>query len=340
MNDDDGEELCAGDSDDGDDQDVQEVMMMLSLKISRMLMKLAIEINQSIILCSNKSKELYYQEDQYLHLLDIQNPVNVNHKYANHFTLIQNKYTGIGIRLTNQYTTNLSKSEWELMQNQFWDSYKDSTHWSSIRNALSQDDEQSSITILMLSKLKMINNTIQLLISDKQVFQVPVFVINEPISWNNEHLVLHFEKSSLKVSIRSSKLPKDFLIETESTSTVLEVKQKILEVAKERTCRLYLNGRELVDKNYLGNYDITSGTILLKCHLQHQKPELDDITTYNINKIIETNKSASIFELILDNCKFNMDTSLNSCNMLNLQNIPKIDSLKRLTLDYNFITKF
>ncbi|CAK72811.1 unnamed protein product (macronuclear) [Paramecium tetraurelia] len=368
--------------------------------------------------CSNKTKELNYQEDvhnknqidqQYLHLLDIQNPVNVNHKFDNHFTLIQNKYTGIGIKLTNQYTTNLSRSEWELMQNQFWgrviksykDSYKDSTHWSSIRNALLQDDEctshflilESSIAILMLSKLKMINNTIQLLISDKQVFQVPVFVINEPISWNNEHLVLNFEKFSLKVicyhiqvSIRSSKLPKDFLIETESTSKVLEIKQKILEVAKEKTCRLYLNGRELIDKNYLGNYNITSGTvlnqlhldnssffviifqkclvliyimhkqkeqILFKCHLQHQKPELEDITTFNINKIIETNKYASIFELILDNCKFIMDTSfcleissqfipisidcLNNCNIVTLQNIPKIDTLKRLTLDYNFI---
>ncbi|CAD8138740.1 unnamed protein product [Paramecium pentaurelia] len=308
--------------------------------------------------CSNKSKGLNHQEDQYLHLLDIKHPANVNLKYANHFTLIENQYTGQGIRLTNQYTTNLSKSEWEMMQNQFWgrvmksykDSYKDSIHWQNIRKALSQDDEKSSITILMMCKLKMIRNTIQLLISD--IFQVPVFVINKPVSWNKEVLVLDFETSQLKVRIRSSKLPKDFLIQTESTSTVLEIKQKILEVAKEKSCRLYLNGRELIDQNYLGNYNITSGTILFKCHLQHQKPEYEDLTTFNINKIIEANKSASIFELILDNCKFIMDFSfciqisqlqsliylgLNNCNIVTLQNIPKIDSLKRLTLDYNFI---
>jgi len=52
----------------------------------------------------------------------------------------------------------------------------------------------------------MIRNTIQLLISDsinivyqEQVFQVPVFVINKPVSWNKEVLVLDFETSLLKV---------------------------------------------------------------------------------------------------------------------------------------------
>ncbi|CAD8054480.1 unnamed protein product [Paramecium sonneborni] len=219
--------------------------------------------------CSNKSKYMNHQEEQYFHLLDIQHPDNVNRKYAIHFTLIQNKYTGQGIRCTNQYTTNISRIEWEKMQNEFWDSYKDSIHWSSIRKALSQDEEstshlldlESSLAILALCKLKMIRNTIQLLISDK-LFQVPVFIINEPISWNNQLLLLDFQASSLKVRIRSSKLPRDFFIHTENTSTVLELKFKILEAAKEKTCRLYLNGRELIDQNYLGNYQITSGTII------------------------------------------------------------------------------
>ncbi|CAD8142975.1 unnamed protein product [Paramecium octaurelia] len=324
--------------------------------------------------CSNKSKGLKYQEDQYLHLLDIENPVNVNQKYANHFTLIQNQFTGKGIRRTNKYTTNLSRNEWEMMQNQFWDSYKDSKYWSTIRKALSQDDEKSSIAILTFCKLKLIGNTIQLLITDKQVFQVPVFIINEPISWNKEPLVLNFEISQLQVRIRSSKLPKDFLIQTESTSTVLEIKQKILEAAKEKTCRLYLNGRELADQNYLGNYNITSGTvlkinkldntgffviiylkmvaqILFKCHQQHEKPEYEE-ATFTIAKIIEINKSTTIIELILENCKFTLDCDfgiqisslqsliylgLNNCNLVSLQYIPKIESLKRLTLDYNFI---
>ena len=47
--------------------------------------------------------------------MDIQNPANVNQKYAKHFTLIQNKYTGQGIKCTNQYTTKLTKSEWKNM---------------------------------------------------------------------------------------------------------------------------------------------------------------------------------------------------------------------------------
>ncbi|CAD8132270.1 unnamed protein product [Paramecium pentaurelia] len=340
--------------------------------------------------CSNKSKGLNHQEDQYLHLLDIKNPANVNQKYSKYFTLIENQYTGIGIRLTNQYTTNLSKKEWEMMQNQFWgrvmksykDSYKDSIYWQNIHKALSQDDQKSSIAILTLCKLKLISNSIQLLISDsiniiiyqEQVFQVPVFIINKPISWNNELLVLDFESSSLKVRIRSSKLPKDFLIQTQSTSTVLEIKQKILEVAKENSCRLYLNGRELIDQNQLGNYNITSGTlfcdyifkkwlvlfyimhkqkaqILFKCHHQHQRPEYED-SAFTITKIIEINNSTSIFELILENCNFIMDNNfciqisslqsliylgLNNCNIVSLQYIPKIESLKRLTLDYNFI---
>ncbi|CAD8076734.1 unnamed protein product [Paramecium sonneborni] len=222
--------------------------------------------------CSNKSKKSMNQyEEQYIYLLDIQHPANVNHKYANHFTLIQNQYTGQGIRRTHQYTTILSRIEWENKQNEFWDSYKDSMHWSNIRKALSQDEEstshlldlESSLAILALCKLKMIRNTIQLLISEKQeLFQVPVFIINEPISLNNQQLLLDFQTSQLKVRIRSSKLPQDFLINIENTSTVLELKFKILEASKEKTCRLYLNGKELIDQNYLGNYKITSGTII------------------------------------------------------------------------------
>ncbi|CAD8076732.1 unnamed protein product [Paramecium sonneborni] len=91
--------------------------------------------------------------------------------------------------------------------------------------------------------------------------------------------------------------------------------------------------------------------ILFKCHHQHDKPEYED-STFTITKIIETNKSTPIFELILDNCKFIMDNNfclqisqltsliylgLNNCNIVQLQHIPKIESLKRLTLDYNFI---
>lgn len=36
-----------------------------------------------------------------MHLLDVNNPLNVNHKYANDITIIQNKYMGIGFKRTN-----------------------------------------------------------------------------------------------------------------------------------------------------------------------------------------------------------------------------------------------
>ncbi|CAK78830.1 unnamed protein product (macronuclear) [Paramecium tetraurelia] len=204
-------------------------------------------------------------------LLDINNPSNVNHVYANNFTLIPNKFVGRGIKKTNQYTTKLSRIEWDLMQKQFWDSRKDCSEWAIIKKAILCDDECMKTLVLQIlgeANLKVIGNSIQVLVQDKHIFQVPIFVINEPTFCSNNKFELNFETSMLKViqktiqvRVRSSKLPQDFEISTQSTSTIQEIKQIILSAAKETTCRLYLNGRELIDQNQLGNYSISSGTV-------------------------------------------------------------------------------
>ncbi|CAD8135174.1 unnamed protein product [Paramecium octaurelia] len=211
--------------------------------------------------CSNKSQTLNEKEENIALLLDINNPRNVNHVYANNFTLIPNKFIGRGIKKTNQYTTKLSRIEWDLMQKQFWDSRKDCSEWAIIKKAILCDDESLVLQILGEANLKMIGNSIQVLVQDKHIFQVPIFVINEPTFCSNNKFELNFETSILKVRVRSSKLPQDFEISTQSTSTILEIKQIILQAAKENTCRLYLNGRELIDQNQLGNYSISSGTV-------------------------------------------------------------------------------
>ncbi|CAD8047104.1 unnamed protein product [Paramecium primaurelia] len=219
--------------------------------------------------CSNKSQDMISKEELIIQLLDINNPGNVNHRYANIFTLIPNKYIGTGIKQTNQYSTNLSRIEWDLIQNQFWNSHKDSSEWQLIRKALSQEDESLALQILNQANFKLIRNSIQLLVKDKQIYQVPIFVINEPTFCSNQNFELNFETSILKVRVRSSKLPQDYEISTQNTSTIQEIKQIILKVANEKTCRLFLNGRELIDQNQLGNYSISSGTVLFKL-LQYQ----------------------------------------------------------------------
>lgn len=47
--------------------------------------------------------------------MDIDNPNNINNKYANDITLIHDKYIGNGFKRTNLYITNLSKKEWEKL---------------------------------------------------------------------------------------------------------------------------------------------------------------------------------------------------------------------------------
>ncbi|CAK83321.1 unnamed protein product (macronuclear) [Paramecium tetraurelia] len=219
--------------------------------------------------CSNKSQNLNQKEEQITQLLDINNPGNVNHRYAYNFTLIPNKSVGTGIKQTNQYSTSLSRIEWDMMQNQFWDSHKDSSEWQLIRKALSQKDESAALQILSQANFKLIRNSIQLLVRNKQTFQVPIFVINEPTFYSNQNFELNFETSILKVikkaiqvRVRSSKLPQDYEISTQNTSTIQEIKQILLEVTKEKACRLFLNGRELIDQNQLGNYSISSGTVI------------------------------------------------------------------------------
>ncbi|CAD8047275.1 unnamed protein product [Paramecium sonneborni] len=69
-------------------------------------------------LSSNKSEPLNHVK-QIARLLDINNPRNVNHQYANNIIIILNQYTGTGIKLTHQYSSNLSKSEWDQIQKAF-----------------------------------------------------------------------------------------------------------------------------------------------------------------------------------------------------------------------------
>ncbi|KAM3129930.1 Ubiquitin domain-containing protein 2 [Paramecium bursaria] len=216
---------------------------------------------------------------QYQQVFQITHHLNVNHKYSSYITLIPDKFVGTGIKRTNLYTTKLSKEEWNDKRKEFWESRLESEapFWHAIRQAVEEKEESQSLIILANADLKLINNSLQLLYNSQgQKFDVPVFMINEPqqfptVKFCDANIIQNFNEGSFqvtklsynkKVKIRSSKFPTDISIEIETKDSIVVLKQKVQEIAKVGTCRLFLSGRELHDHHQVGNYSISNGTII------------------------------------------------------------------------------
>lgn len=102
-------------------------------------------------------------------------------------------------------------------------------------------------------------------------YEVPVFCINEPMSFAHEtmaekNLNFQYQQTALKLRIRSVLFPnEDLNLQMNSNSSIAEVKNMIREkksIEATKNIRLFFGGREMSDNRTLGNYNYIEGTVI------------------------------------------------------------------------------
>jgi Ubiquitin family len=121
-------------------------------------------------------------------------------------------------------------------------------------------------------RISMLNGNIQMCVDTKfNKYEVPVFCINEPLSYAQEtiaekNLNFDYNDEALQVKIRSVKYPtEDLVVPTKSSATVAEFKRQMRQqksIPDSEGIRFFYNGREMIDDKTLGNYSYAVGTII------------------------------------------------------------------------------
>ena len=136
--------------------------------------------------------------------------------------------------------------------------------WLAVKAAV-ESDSATSLTIIQNNGLKMIKGNLTLLEdSDGNVYSIPIFVINNPISFHKEKKIKTREvKSSeemIKIKIRKSGKIEDDEIEVLNTAKIADVKKIYAEKIgmQQDKIKLFFGGKEMKDhetlaKNFIEN---------------------------------------------------------------------------------------
>jgi hypothetical protein len=134
------------------------------------------------------------------------------------------------------------------------------------------DTEETGFAILQNLRISMLNNNIQMCVDTRfNKYEVPVFCINDPLSYAQETIAeknLNFDYSdeAIQVKVRSVRFPTEDLHLTAKTSAPLgELKAELRRqksIPDNECIRFFYNGREMIDDKTLGNYSYSVGTII------------------------------------------------------------------------------
>lgn len=117
----------------------------------------------------------------------------------------------------------------------------------------------------------MLNNNIQMCVDSRfNKYEVPLFCLNEPLSYAQEtiaekNLNFGYSDAAIKVKVRSVLFPnEDVIMDLNFKTEVSGVKEALRQQKQlgEKGIRLFYSGREMADNRTLGNYNYTEGSII------------------------------------------------------------------------------
>jgi hypothetical protein len=132
--------------------------------------------------------------------------------------------------------------------------------------------EETGYSILQELRISMLNGNIQMCVDTKfNKYEVPVFCINEPLSYAQEtiaekNLNFAYSDEALQLKIRSVKYPtEDLILAAKTSATMADLKRQLRQqksIPDSESIRFFYNGREMIDDKTLGNYSYAVGTIV------------------------------------------------------------------------------
>ena len=176
------------------------------------------------------------------------------------------KIAGTGVKATASWQATITRAQLNSKRDEFWRSKYEGNRrmWLAIKAAV-ESDSASSLTIIQNNGLKMKRGNITLLEdADGILYSIPIFMINNPVSFHKEKKHKSREVKTIdeiiKVKVRRSGKIEDDEIEVSNIAKVADLKKLYAEKAGFSTERikLFFGGKEIKDhdtlaKNFIEN---------------------------------------------------------------------------------------
>lgn len=177
---------------------------------------------------------------------------------------------GEGIKRTSAWKASITRAQLERKREEFWKKRTTGrrTTWYTIRTAVETDHLTAAYLLEAVSIVPLNNSITRCKDSDGVVYEVPIFVINNPVEFFSKKTkktrpkppveeIIHFK-------IRRPGKETDVQIQIESEKTVRELKEKYsaAETIDVEKVRLIFSGKEMKDQENIAFYDVRNTMVV------------------------------------------------------------------------------
>ena len=184
-----------------------------------------------------------------------------------------NKYSGSGIKKMKAYKCDLTLEELQIKREKFWHSkinnkVENCVNWSIIQKAISLD-EPRNILYLQHFQIEPINGCVnECRDKDGNIYKIPNYCINDPYYERKliNNNINEIEEKLLNIKFYSEKKSDTFYLYISNKISGKNLKQKFSEHMKlnnNSKIRLFINGVELKDEEYLYQHNIVENVSIL-----------------------------------------------------------------------------
>lgn len=183
----------------------------------------------------------------------------ISMKIGNDYQEFPEKLAGTGIKATASWYASVTRSQLNSKREEFWRTRNEGNKrtWIIIKAAV-EADAATALTILLNNRIKMKKGNITLLEDPEGfVYSIPIFMINNPVSFFKEKKQkvrqVNNTEASIKVKIRKSGVSEDVVIELLNTSKVSELKKLYSEKTETpiECLKFFFGGKEIKDHDTL-----------------------------------------------------------------------------------------
>lgn len=186
---------------------------------------------------------------------------------------IAEQFVGEGIKKTPAWQAVVTPEQLAAARQEFWRTRREGRPqiWLTIRSAV-EADAQTAAMLLQMTEITVQNECLSNCVdSQGTLYSVPIFIINDPVKFDIPALKPKPKKEIpanqvLRIKLRVMPIMKDCLLEAESASAVMALKEKYLvtpgAVGTIATLKLYFAGREMMDTEPLSAYGIRNDCVV------------------------------------------------------------------------------
>jgi len=184
---------------------------------------------------------------------------------------INGQTAGSGCKTSPAWSATITRQQLENKREEFWRTRTTGRRhvWMAIKSAVEADHETAAV-LLQMAGITMRNGNISLCEdTNGNVYEVPPFVINDPVAFANEKKQKTAKpkpviNESIKVKIRRPGKEQDVDFDLESMIPVSQLKQMYAEKEEldPTKIRMFFGGRELKDDQTLASYYIRNQMVV------------------------------------------------------------------------------